>query len=309
MFRKEGDFIMTSQQIEYVLAVSRYHSFSETARRLYISQPSISKQIAALENELGVKLFERTKKGPTNLTKEGKIMLKAFEKMHIIFENAKKDVLQINDSASTNIHIAFLQGLDISSQVNASVDLLKQQYPNINIIAECLNPKQLNLALRRNEIDLAISLKYEIVDDKLLNFTPLYQLNQAITVRKNHPLSQKKDLDYNLLRQQTFFASEGSRGFKQYFEFLNCHFGIQGDNIVMVKDVETLFINVESGLGVALLCDLPRNKTNKDMRLFLVNDLPKVDFYAAWRYDNRSTIRNSFIDILKEDLSSRLAEC
>ena len=61
---------MTLQQFQYVIAISETGSFSKAAERLYMSQPSLTSAIKALEDELGISLFNRTRKGAT-LTAEG----------------------------------------------------------------------------------------------------------------------------------------------------------------------------------------------------------------------------------------------
>ena len=53
---------MNNTQMEYVLAVYKYLNFSEASRQLFVAQSALSKQIAALECELGFRIFERTKR-------------------------------------------------------------------------------------------------------------------------------------------------------------------------------------------------------------------------------------------------------
>ena len=68
---------MNYTRIEYFLALCQYKSFSETARQLYVSQATISKQIAALEDDLVFKLFERSS-NHLSLTTQGEIMNAAY---------------------------------------------------------------------------------------------------------------------------------------------------------------------------------------------------------------------------------------
>jgi DNA-binding transcriptional LysR family regulator len=289
---------MNTLQLKYFFALSKYRNYSETARHLYVAQPAISKQIAALETELNIRLFTRTKRS-VDLTEEGKIMLNALEKIYIIFEKAKKNALQIK-ATSTKFRIAFIQGLDIGVQISPALKLLKLQCPNVTITVDCLNHDQLNEALLKNELDVVITLEQEVLNDKLLDFIPLCHIKQAIAVRSVHPLAQKADIDLNLLRQQIFFAtSAGSRGFKQYCQLLNDHFNIKLDSIAEVPDIETLLLNVESGLGVALLSETPRLISNKNVKLFSIDSLPPLGIVAAWKHNNCNPAINSLINILK----------
>ena len=68
---------MTELQVEYFINVAKHMSFSETAETMYVSQAAVSRQIAALEEELGVKLFAR-KYRRLSLTGAGEILLEMF---------------------------------------------------------------------------------------------------------------------------------------------------------------------------------------------------------------------------------------
>ena len=76
------------RSIDYVIAVAECRSISQAAEMLYISQPSLSRYLSNLENELGVNLFVRTLNG-TELTEAGKIYLEYAKeiKLHYGFKN------------------------------------------------------------------------------------------------------------------------------------------------------------------------------------------------------------------------------
>ena len=104
---------MNDLQITYFLALCRYKNFSETARRLYVSQPAVSKQIFSLEEELGVTLFKREYKN-IDLTKEGKILQETLEKTVQMIQDAKTRMYRQSHSQEYSLKIGVLQGLDIA---------------------------------------------------------------------------------------------------------------------------------------------------------------------------------------------------
>lgn len=65
---------MTLQQLKYIVAVAKTGTFSEAAKTLFLSQPSLTKAIKELEKEMGVTIFDRTNKG-VSVSKEGEIFL------------------------------------------------------------------------------------------------------------------------------------------------------------------------------------------------------------------------------------------
>ena len=71
---------MTDLQIQYFLKVAQHLSYTAAARELFVSQPSLSKQVAALERELGVALFDRSRRNRIALTPAGHLFQQSFQK-------------------------------------------------------------------------------------------------------------------------------------------------------------------------------------------------------------------------------------
>ena len=97
-------------RIEYFLMAAKYMNFTKAANLLYISQPSLSKQIAILEEELGQQLFDRSKRNLT-LTPAGRVLCSGFEKLMPEIESLVEKVKQIKNgttsctSAASNLPI------------------------------------------------------------------------------------------------------------------------------------------------------------------------------------------------------------
>ena len=121
---------MHSPQIEYFLALCEYKNYSETARRLYVSQSTISKQIALLEKDLGFKLFERTTNS-LQLTMQGAIMKKAYAEALASIEEAKKEALNYSQQIADTIHIGILEdsdiGVSLASPINEFISHFKKE--------------------------------------------------------------------------------------------------------------------------------------------------------------------------------------
>ena len=81
---------MNSLQIHYFLHLCRTGSISETARQLFVAQPAVSKQIAALERELGFALFHRTNRG-VSLTPGGELLWKFFSEAEPAFQRVRAE--------------------------------------------------------------------------------------------------------------------------------------------------------------------------------------------------------------------------
>lgn len=81
---------MTFLQIQYFLKTAECMSFSQAAQQLYVTQPSVSRQIKQLEQELGYPLFVRTQKNAIRLTPAGIVFQDAFSQMQTIYHRLWK---------------------------------------------------------------------------------------------------------------------------------------------------------------------------------------------------------------------------
>lgn len=87
---------MDLKEFEYVLAINEDKSFSKAAKRLFISQPSLSQYINRLENQLGVTLFDRNTI-PLTLTYEGELYIEAMQNIVEIFNGMQKSFDDISE--------------------------------------------------------------------------------------------------------------------------------------------------------------------------------------------------------------------
>ena len=103
---------MDLKEFEYVLAINEDKSFSKAAKRLFISQPSLSQYINRLENQLGVTLFDRNTI-PLTLTYEGELYIEAMQNIVEIFNGMQKSFDDISELKKGRINI----GLTPSKQI------------------------------------------------------------------------------------------------------------------------------------------------------------------------------------------------
>ncbi len=96
---------MQYNQLRYAVKISETHSFSQAAKELFITQPSLSQQIIKLEKELGVRLFERN--GNTViLTKAGENFIKDAKQAILSFEQIKSDMECFRYAGKEHLRIA-----------------------------------------------------------------------------------------------------------------------------------------------------------------------------------------------------------
>lgn len=189
---------MTLTQIEYIVAVERNGSFVAAAEKCFVTQPTLSMQIQKLEEELGVKIFDRNHH-PILATEMGKRILDQAKK--VLFERNIIDELisSQKDEVIGNLNVGAIPTVAPSVLPNTLKSIVKK-YPKLDITVSEMNTASIIKSLKEGEIDFGI-LSTPLFE-KSLKETVLYYEPYVVYASKNHKLLSKKsikaeDLDVN----------------------------------------------------------------------------------------------------------------
>jgi len=165
-------------------------SISKAAERLFLSQPSVSLQIKALERELDVSLFER--RGPSiELTPEGKILYELSAPLVEGIDTLPESFSVQRGSLETGeLNIAAGE----STILYILPDVMKQftqTYPGIRVRLHNVTGRDGMSLLRANEIDFAVGSFIDVPDD--ITYHPIYSYDPVLITPVDHPLTQKQD--------------------------------------------------------------------------------------------------------------------
>ena len=144
----------TLQQLRILKAVASEKSFTRAAEILFVSQPSLSKQIKTLENRLGILLFNRENNTIT-LTEAGKVFLQYSERILALCEESCRAVNDVKngDRGSLTVGASQTIGTYLMPRVLA---LFAQNYPQINIKVQVDSTRIIAKNVMNQEIDIAV---------------------------------------------------------------------------------------------------------------------------------------------------------
>ena len=182
---------MTIIQLEYLLAVANFGSFSIASEHCFVTQPSLSMQIKALEEELGVMLLDRSKK-PVVPTEAGEIVMAQVRETLREFHSIKEVVQQIKGEISGKIRLGVIPTI-APYLLHRFVPEFVQRYPKVEIEVREMKTADVIEALNRDYIDVALVaggtcgdnfIEYELFDDKFYAYvSPRNSLYNKSNVR------------------------------------------------------------------------------------------------------------------------------
>lgn len=178
---------MEFKEIEYILAIDKYKNITKAAKSLYISQPSLSKYLKNLENNLEIKLFNRFGNHFV-LTYAGEVYVKNAKEIVSIKERLLKELQDISDFKKGKINIAFPYTRG-SYMIPETIPKFKEKYPNIEI--NLIENYSSNLEYLLLNSDAEIAILNTPINNKDIDYIVLGNEEMVLLASSNHPLSKK----------------------------------------------------------------------------------------------------------------------
>ncbi len=289
---------MDIKVLKYFLTTAREESITKAAERLYMTQPPLSRQLRALEEELGTQLFIRGSRKIT-LTKEGMLLRKRAEEMVALMEITKAEINASNENVSGDVYIGGgeTEGMRIVAKVT---EKLRREYPNIKIHLFSGHTEDIAERLERGLLDFGIFIepadmtKYDYIQ---LRTTDVW----GVLMRKDDPLSSKEVITTEDLMDIPMICSEQFQG-----EML----GFSGGEYSKLNIVATynLLYNasllVEEKVGCALCIDgIIRCGSDSPLCFKPIEPRLEVGLDISWKkYRTFSKAAAKFLEILRESV-------
>ena len=244
---------MDIRTMQYYLAVVREGTISAAAEALHVAQPSLSRQMKELEEELGVSLFERGNRKIT-LTEEGMVLRKRAEEMVRLMQMTEEEISQIKNHVSGSVRIGAGESYSFH-YLSRTAASLSEEHPDIRFHITSGDTQDLMDELNNGLIDFAVI--FTDVDHTLYQSIPLpAEDGFSVLMPKNCSLADKKEIRYSDLKNLPIIVSRAAEplftGSKEMSSL----------NIVATYNlIYNASLLVEDGLGYAICFDRLINTT------------------------------------------------
>lgn len=195
---------MNIDQIKYVLEVEKTQSITIASQNMLVTPSAISQAISKMEEELNLKLFNRSRLGMFPLDENHSI----FEKLRWIVETEKNIRLEASNIGTVlkgHIHLSVIPGGLLS--VIKTIAAVKEVHPKIKIEVSEKTTSKIIQDIRHNDADLGLIAiyKHQVATELMnLNFMPITEGNLVLCVRLDNPLARRSSVSLANLQDQTF---------------------------------------------------------------------------------------------------------
>ncbi len=259
---------MDIRTMQYYLAVVREGTISAAAEALHVAQPSLSRQMKDLEEELGAALFVRGNRKIT-LTEEGMVLRKRAEEMVRLMQRTEEEISQVKNHVSGSVRIGAGESVSFHYLSRTAANIAKE-HPDIRFHITSGDTQDLMDELADGLIDFAVI--FSDVDHALYESIPLpAEDGFGVLMRKDSPLAEKEAIRLSDLKNEPVIVSRAS---EQFFS------GMKGYSSLNIVATYNLLYNasllVEDGLGYAICFDRLINVTG-DSKLCIRPLIPRIE--------------------------------
>ena len=294
---------MDIRVLRYFLTIAREESFSRAADVLFLSQPTLSRQIRDMEEELGVTLFVRTNRNLI-LTKEGMRLRKRAQEIVDLMDKTQSEFAELDEEVAGDVYIGTGETHIMKEIAKVAIEL-RQEHPRIHFHLFSGDANEVRERLDKGLLDFGI-----FIGDMQIHQYDFCNLpgkdTWGLLMRKDHPLStneciRREDLD-NLPLLMPRQEQEGHTvldWFGNSFEQMN-----------VVATYNLLFnaaMMVEQGMGCALCLDKLADTTEASQLCFRPLDPPlEAGLHLAWKkYQILSPAAELFLERLQESIRKK----
>lgn len=233
-------------QMRYFIKIAETGNMTKAAEELFISQSSLSRTIARLENDLGVKLFDRIGR-QIYLNEFGKVFLARAKQVFLQLEEAEREIQDLQGNGNHTIHV----GITIPGILTFFLDRYLILQNQLKISQFFLQRNQTVSYLMDSVVDYVISA--DRIESDRIGWTPLFNDSILALLPEKHPLARQEVLSLSQLVGEPIVSTPHGYGIRPLMEDCFSTVGAAPNIVFEESDPSVIFKLVRSNVGIGFI--------------------------------------------------------
>ena len=262
---------MLLKQIECFLTVAKLGNLSRAANEMFLTQPTLTARLKALEEDVGNQLFIRTK-GGMKLTEAGNSFLPYAERCVESIENGKQHLKELREGTAGHLKIGALPRVSTYT-LPGLLGRFTAEYPGVLVSVRTGHSADIMDMVLREEVQLGLG---RTLDHPDIESTPLYDEDLVLVVNPEHPFASKETVNIKDVSGENLILFDRASAAYELTKLLFRSSGLQEPRTMELDNIEAAKRMVEHRLGVAFLPKraVTRAVAANRLRQVYVDDLP-----------------------------------
>lgn len=291
---------MNLETLKYFQYVAKYKNITRAAKQLFVSQSTLSRNIMALEEELDVKLFERTGK-QLSLTDAGRVFMQECNLLIKHMESIAYKVRIAHQGTSGFLRVTTPGNL--CDTLNDSFHLIQKKYPSLNLVVESSDFNEIASSLEYGVYDIGFSYEFATPYSNDLGCIPIGTDDFSLAVPKNFFENPTTDSLPEIVKSLPFVMPAFAEPpfMKLLIHRLQLCAGISKLNIVHVNTPESVMLEINLGLGYGVIpASLKSKNAYENISYLNIEDVPTEEtIVMLYKKGEQSDLVKAFIEIVR----------
>lgn len=294
--------MMELQQMRYVVEVAATLSFTRAAERCFVTQSALSHQIAALERELGQRLFVRSSRG-VRLTEAGEAFLAPARMAIAATEQAVTAVVAEPEHLEGTVRIGVIPTV-AAVRVPRVLASFRAAHPAVRVELETGNSDELVAEIRRGVLDVALLGLRPGSEPRGVGWREIATERHVAVLPRAHRLVAQGRLVLGDLADETFVDFPAGTSGREQSDIAFHAAGVERDVAFEVDATGIMLDLVSEGLAIALLAPgaIPETRAH-DVSMVSVVDGPQRAEYVAWAPVSPRRVARALLTVLEQETS------
>lgn len=279
---------MNLDHLKVFIDLAETLNFRKAAEREHISQPAVSQAIKSIENEIGVKLFKRSRSGVT-ITKDGEVFYHDIKPLLNSYYKSVQQVQRLSKNDKSNLTIGLTATPHEQQFLPKILPPFCQKHPKIKFFLQNDSHDQLTQQLLNEDCDVIFTTKDDIINYPQINYTELLTGSFCAVVPKINRLSSKTKLEIEDFNQNNLILLDNNWCPP---EQLKIQEKIRKTNdqadLAYVSNVSTAYMMCTAGLGVSIMPTFIAGHPTDLVNIIPINSNPELSYGVASLTDNKN---------------------
>lgn len=244
--------MLNELNVKYFLCLAETLNFTEVGKQMYISQQAVSKQIAGLEDDLGVQLLKRSRNN-VELTEIGLKYYNFFRSAADQFKALQDEIQEREVGLVKTIRIGYQNWIDFGPAPGQAMAAIRQNFPDTYLLGERHEPNKLLDLLERGELDMILIHKRFIPKMDGVHKLPLITTPMQVVVSRHNRLN-KPGADYHVFKREPMlldaFEGESSAAVTMRARKESRRYGFEPKEIIEVPNRDSIYTAAELDSGI-----------------------------------------------------------
>ena len=274
-------------------------NFTKTAKAIHVTQPTVTHDINAIEDEIGVKLFNRNKRY-VNVTKSGEVFYQKIRPLINNYNSAVQEIQEKDKKERLQINFGYSYNPFNDKYISLWLSQFQKMFPQVKFVLVNLNRNELKQQLVSNNLDVMLTTGLEAEDLNNIKVYPIETEPFKVIVPRNNPLSKKSIIKLTDFQGEKLVFLDNRWAAADIINLQNKIIHLNRDlNITYADEISSLnvLLKANQGMGLGLYCIYP--ELDSSLTYVPLKWEPQVNLVAITQKNNEKRIVYQFIKFIQ----------